>query len=105
MAQCAYCKTETQLYFANVPVCVKCADKRSPEQTHAGLTRNLADATLRADAASETFQKVVAEIPSNIPHPDGMQRIKNASSQLKKAHDEMMDAHKSLDDYISGDSK
>ena len=101
MPQCAYCKAETQLYFANMPVCIRCADARSPEETRASLIQNLEDATLRADAASEAFQKVLADIPSNIPHPDGVQRIKNASQQLTKARDEMMEANRLLDDYIS----
>jgi hypothetical protein len=105
MARCAYCNSETELYFANVPVCIKCGDERSPKQTHAGLVQNLADATMRADAASETFQKVIDEIPSDIPHPDGVQRIKNASQHLTKARDEMMEAHRTLDDYIERDSK
>ena len=103
MAQCAYCNAETQLYFANVPICVKCADQRGPEKTQAALTQHLAGATFRADAASESFQEVVNEIPSNIPHPDGIQRIKKASQQLTKARDEMMEAHRLLDNYIMGD--
>ena len=103
MAQCAYCKAETQLYFANVPVCIKCGDARSPEQTRASLLQNVADATMRADVASEAFQKVVDEIPSGMPHSDGAQRIKNVSRQLSKARDEMMEAHRILDDYIKDD--
>jgi hypothetical protein len=100
MAQCAYCKTETQLHFANVPICIQCADARSPEQTRISLLQNAADATMRADGASDTFKKVMADIPSEIPHPDGVQRIRNASRELSKARDEMMDAHRLLDDYI-----
>ena len=45
---------------------------------------------MRVNAASEVFQKVMEEIPSDIPHPDGVQRIKNVSKQLSKARDEMM---------------
>ncbi len=75
MAQCAYCKAETELHFANVPVCIKCGDARSPEQTRASLLQNIADATMRAEAASEAFQKVVADIPSDIPHPEPLRRM------------------------------
>jgi hypothetical protein len=103
MAQCAYCKAETQLYFANVPVCIKCGDARSPERTRASLLQNVTDATMRADVASEAFQKVVEEIPSGMPHSDGAQRIKNVSRQLSKARDEMMEAHRILGDYIKDD--
>jgi hypothetical protein len=100
MAQCAYCKAETQLYVANVPVCIQCGDARSPEQTRVSLLQYVADATMRADAASEAFQRVVEEIPSGMPHADGVQRIKNVSRQLSKARDEMMEAHQLLDDHI-----
>jgi hypothetical protein len=103
MAQCAYCKAETQLYFANVPICIQCADARSPEQTRTSLLQNVADTTTRAEAASDNFMKVVADIPSEVPHPDGVQRITNASRQLSKARDEMMEAHRLLDDYIKDD--
>jgi len=101
MARCAYCKAETQLYFADMPVCIQCADARSPEQTRASLLRNLADATMRAEVASEAFDKVMVDIPSDMPHPDGLQRIKSASRRLSKARDEMLEAHRLLDDYVS----
>jgi hypothetical protein len=103
VAQCAYCKAETQLYFANVPVCIQCADASSPERTRASLLRNIADATRRAEAASETFQKAVEKIPSGMPHPDGVQRITRASRELAKARDEVMEAHRLLDDHVKGD--
>jgi hypothetical protein len=96
MAQCVYCKAETQLHKkSGVPVCVNC------EEIRARLVRDVADATLRADAASETFQKVMTEVPSGIPHSDGIQRIKNVSRQLTKVRDEMLKAHNRLNDFIS----
>jgi hypothetical protein len=101
MALCAYCKAETELYFANVPVCIKCGDERSPDRTRASLLQNVADATMRAEAASEAFEKVVGDIPSGMPHPDGVQRIKNVSQQLSKARDEVLEAQRALDDYMS----
>ena len=100
MAQCAYCKAETQLYVANVPICIQCGDTRSPEQTRGSLLQRVADATMRAESAIDAFEKVLADIPSEMPHPDGVQRIKNASKELSKARDEMMEAHRLLDDQI-----
>jgi len=101
MARCAYCNAETRLYFDNVPVCIKCGDSRSPEQTRASLLQNLTDATMRAEAAADKFEKVMADIPSEMPHPDGVQRVKNVSQELNKARDEMIEAHRLLDNYIS----
>jgi len=109
MAQCAHCKAETQLYFANVPVCIQCADARSPEQTRANLLQDIADTTIGAETASEAFPKDVEEIPSGMPRaggaqrikPEGAQRIKHVSRQRSKARDEMMETHRLLDDYVS----
>ena len=47
------------------------------------------------------FQAVMSDIPSGLPHPDGTQRIHNASSQMKDAREGMMTAHKRLNDYLS----
>ena len=55
---------------------------------------------MRAEATSDAFQKVVEEIPTGMPRADGAQRIKNASRQLSKAREEMIEAHRALVDYI-----
>jgi len=64
MAQCAYCNAETQLLFFKYTNLYKMCGSGRRERTQASLTQKLADATLRADAACETFQKVMADIPS-----------------------------------------
>jgi hypothetical protein len=102
MARCVYCNAETQLYVSNVPVCIQCADVHNPERKRGHLLQNVADATMRADAASEAFQKVLDDIPSGIPDPDGSQRIRNASRQLSKARDEMAEANRLLDEEMKG---
>jgi hypothetical protein len=60
--------------------------------------------------ASEAFVEIVNDIPSGLPHPDGVQRIKNVSDALTAAHDEMIEATISLRDFenrgiIPGDLK
>jgi hypothetical protein len=101
MAECAYCKTETQLYVSNVPVCLKCSDE-PPEKrrTKATLLRDLQEATKRADEASDAFLAITTEIPSGFPHPDGTQQIHNASHKLTAAREAMMKAHTRLNDYL-----
>src|ERR1044071_132149 len=93
MALCFYCKTETELYSNGRPICIPCDNKV------AALVRDLADATMRADAASDEFQAVVTEIPSGMPHPDGVQRIKNVSRRLRAARQEMSNAQNRLDEF------
>src|SRR6266849_1707680 len=109
MAQCAFCKTETWLYDGGVPICIKCSDareaKRKPPETErkvrTALIQSLTEATVRANAASEVFTAIMSEVPSGIPHPDGIQRIHNASRELSTAREEMMKAHSRLNDFLS----
>src|SRR5436190_612448 len=90
VALCIYCEAETELYdYGNGhSVCARCTNGRIA----AGLMKDLADATMRADAASDEFLAVVTEIPSGMPHPDGVQRIKNVSSRLRTARQQMGNA-------------
>ena len=46
-------------------------------------------ALLERNTASEAFEEVLHEIPSWLPHPDGAQQIRNASSALSVAREKM----------------
>jgi len=61
----------------------------------------LADASSRAAAAHAEFIAAVDDIPSGLPHPDGTQRIQNASSKLRAARDDMKRAHSRLDTFMT----
>ena len=69
------------------------------------------DAALkRQNIASEAFVEIIRDVPSGLPHPDGVQRIKNVSDALAAAHDEMIEAMTKLRDFenrgiIPGDLK
>jgi hypothetical protein len=108
MAECTFCKTKTELYDGGVPVCVECADarenKRKPATSKPGIKETLVseivEATARVSAANGEFSEIMNQFPSGLPHPDGVQRIKNASRTLDVARKEMMEAHKRLNDFI-----
>jgi len=108
VAQCAYCKKETLLYDGGVPICLECANardaKRKPPETERQvrtiLAHDLAEATVRAHTASEAFEAIMADVPSALPHPDGAQRIHNASRELSAARKEMMNAHARLNAFL-----
>jgi len=51
-------------------------------------------------AANETFSAVMSQVPSGVPHPDGTQRIHNASRELDAAREEMMKANTRLNNFI-----
>jgi hypothetical protein len=102
MARCAYCQTETELYDGASSICVQCADL-SPERraVRAKLFGDLNEAVKRAEAANDTFVALTGGIPSGTPHPDGVQRIHNASRELSAAREEMMTAHNRLNEFVN----
>src|SRR5579863_3023757 len=109
MAQCVSCRAETQLYHSGVPVCVRCSEEREskrkpPTSEHQVLNildQDLHAAMERANAAAKAFEAVTTEIPSGIPHPDGTQRIHNASREMSQARVGLMIAHNRLNDYLA----
>jgi hypothetical protein len=56
-------------------------------------------ALLERDSASEAFDLILREIPSGLPHPDGVQRIKNASSAVSAARYKMIEAATRLREF------
>jgi len=111
--QCVYCKAETELYAGAVAVCAQCASdakKVKPKsanvpgvldhQVRSVLLRDLVRTTASASAALQEFNTIMDQFPSGLPHPDGSQRIRNASQSLSIARLEMMTAYSRLDDFL-----
>src|SRR6266550_5074490 len=98
MAQCAYCKAETEMYVSGVPICIECSAapqvKRKPpltvDQIRTTLFRDVFEATVRNNEATREFEATISQFPSGLPHPDGAQRIKNASDSLAVARKHKM---------------
>ena len=109
MAECRYCRAETQLYESGVPICLKCSEereaKRKPpateQQVRSTLLQDVFELTARVEEATRLFKDVM-QIPNLLPHPDGVQRIKNASSKLSIARNELMKAHTRLEEHLGG---
>ena len=107
MAKCTDCGSETQLYCSGIPICPKCADAREPnrkppateQQVRSTLLQDVLELTARVEEATRQFNDVM-QIPSGMPHPDGVQRIKNASSKLSIARNELMKAHSRLNEQL-----
>jgi len=106
MAKCPYCDAEIE---GNGPGCMKCLEKRErtrkppvPEQDiYRALFQDVIEATARVNSASEMFSSTMADIPSALPHPDGTQRIRNSSNQLRDARKGMMRAYSRLNDFLN----
>jgi hypothetical protein len=65
------------------------------------LLQDLLGATAHTREAARLFDETIGQFPSGLPHPDGVQRIKNASNKLSLARKEMGTAHNRLNDYLS----
>jgi hypothetical protein len=61
---------------------------------------DLADATAEHSAATAAYNQVMWEIPSAIPHPDGVQRIRSVSHELSVAKKRLATAHSRLADFL-----
>jgi hypothetical protein len=62
------------------------------------LLHNVLEATAQLNEARAEFE--ASMVPSGLPHPDGIQRIKNTSSKLSIARKNMMAAHDRLDCFL-----
>jgi hypothetical protein len=109
MAECFRCKTYTQLFDNGVPICLKCTEEREVRRkppapspsVRSILHEDLIAATKQNCEALREFDEAIGQFPSGLPHPDGVQRIKNASNKLTVARKEMGTAHNRLDDFLS----
>jgi hypothetical protein len=109
MAHCAYCTAETEMYDGgDVPICVECSDERNlkpkppatEDRVRSTLIQDVVEATALKNEASGAFEILLDQFPSGLPHPDGSQRIKNASVRLSMARKGVMKAHNRLNDYL-----
>src|SRR5258706_9770079 len=109
MPQCVRCQGETELYENGIPICLKCTTAGTepkhkppirsvplPPKLRASLLEDLFAATARTNEARRAFDLVMSQTPSGLPHPDGSQRIHNASQELQAARNEVNRAHNRL---------
>lgn len=61
---------------------------------------DVAETTARAEAASSEFQELVRSVPTGVPHPDGAQRIHQASHNLANARKDLTHAQSRLDSFL-----
>ncbi len=102
MARCAYCKAnETRLFEDGSPICLSCASLPDYGRgIQAVLVKALSEATQGADSVFAELTAIMSDIPSGMPHPDGVQRIHNTSDKLALARLELNEAHARLNAYL-----
>lgn len=93
MQLCARCRAEMELYGNGVPICPSCSVRET-------LTQAVLQTTAHKVEALGKFEAIMLQTPSGLPHPDGVQRIKNASNELSVARKEMARAYERLADYL-----
>ena len=108
MSACAHCRGDTGLYSNGLPVCADCAKDLkinsntlySPDPIRERLTADVLNTTAKKNEAFRRFEATMLHFPSGMPHPDGVQRIKNVSNNLTVARKEMQSAYTRLKDYL-----
>jgi len=70
------------------------------EQVLAALNHDLQVAQQRRDEASTQFSEIMNDVPSGLPHPDGTDRIHQASQKYSHAQKEAMDALARLNKFL-----
>ena len=102
MARCSYCGSETELYEGGTPICLACSDTPIlPKRTiHTCLIEELAEATTEHLAAKAAYNRMMWNIPSAIPNPDGVQRIHSVSHELSIAKERLERAHSRLANFL-----
>jgi hypothetical protein len=63
------------------------------------LINEVARAREHLRLANESFQTVMKDIPSSLPHPDGVQRIHNVSAENAQARKNLETARIRLDQF------
>ena len=78
--------------------------KETGEATDHQIRRTLLQDVLelhaRINEATRELEAVTGQIPSGLPHPDGVQRIKAASNRLAIARKKLVKAHRRLHDHF-----
>ena len=101
--RCQDCTAETEADENGVPICVSCAQRRltvTPETVRSVLQQELTWATERASIASAEFLAITRAVPSGLPQPDGVQRIRNVSHELAFARAQLTKAHGRLEAFL-----
>ena len=87
-------------------VCLDCASAgtnpppvSSDQQIRRTLLQDIFKLTAVVDEAYAQFAGAMRIIPNDLPHPDGAQRIKNISTKLSTVREELMKAHRRLENY------
>lgn len=64
------------------------------------LNRESTAARLEWERATESFDALVQEVPSGLPHPDGVQRVHNASRELSLAREKFTTSTRRIGKFI-----
>jgi hypothetical protein len=101
--RCPDCRAEIEADENGKPICVSCAKRKleaTPGTIRRVLQQELTWATERAAIASAEFLAITREVPSGLPHPDGVQRIRNVSHELAFARAQLTKAHARLEAFL-----
>ena len=109
MAECSVCGLHTELFLRGVPLCFSCAQtietnhfRRESSKTKIQITLEEAQQAARTEthAARTRFREISREIPSGLPHPDGLDRIRLAGVDVRSAEQKYLTATTRLTEFL-----
>jgi hypothetical protein len=106
MAECSYCGQETELHQGGMATCINCTtrpvilDPDTFPSIHRRLAQEVAHSATELAAITRTHNEIMGDIPSGLPHPDGVQRIHSISTQVAIVRENMKRAHSRLNDFL-----
>ena len=71
-----------------------------PQEIRHLLEDDFEAAQQRRIAASKRYSEIISDIPSGIPHPDGTDRIRQASGEYRASREDATEAMKRLSDFL-----
>ena len=106
VARCSYCGRETELHEAGVATCPACDDRLRTAglskgfSVHGELNQELAEATAELDFVNVAYNQVMDDIPSRLPHSDGVQRIHSILQEMLVARERFDRAYSRLVGFL-----
>src|SRR5437016_6009805 len=102
MEPCAICGDKTELFVNGSPLCVNCSE--SFEHDRSSIHRRLEYAEqvtlVETQQALATLTEITSELPSAIPHPDGVERVERARRNLHHAQQNYLEASRRLTQFL-----
>ncbi|SRR5579885_3033864 len=103
MAVCSICGDQTELFVNGTPLCLLCSDG-SRESILRRLEAAENAAFEQSQYVTRAFNEIVSDVPSGLPHPDGVEGVERARREVKHAQEKYLEASRRLTAFLRSSS-